>query len=41
LEHAHDAGHRQDHLDVGIGFGGEPAKLLHGTLLVNLISLSS
>jgi hypothetical protein len=25
-------------LDVGIRFGGEPAELLHGALLVNLIS---
>src|SRR5687767_15955325 len=38
LEHSHYPRQRQDHLDVGIGFGGEPAELLHGALLVNLIS---
>ena len=31
-------GQRQDHLDVGVDFGGEPAELLHGALLVNLVS---
>src|SRR5438876_1939646 len=38
LEHSHYPRQRQDHLDVGIGFGGKPAELLHGALLVNLIS---
>src|SRR5204863_7563395 len=38
LEHSHYPRQRQDHLDVGIRFGGEPAELLHGALLVNLIS---
>jgi hypothetical protein len=38
LEHACDPRQRQDHLDVGICFCGEPAELLHGALLVNLIS---
>jgi hypothetical protein len=27
LEHSHDARQRQDHLDVGIRFRGEPAEL--------------
>ena len=38
LQHADDVGHRQDHLDVGVLFGGEPAKLLHRSLLVDLVS---
>src|SRR5205823_9892020 len=38
LEHSHYPRQRHDHLDVGIGFGGKPAELLHGALLVNLIS---
>src|SRR5436305_4431083 len=37
LEHSHYPRQRQDHLDVGIGFGGKPAELLHGALLVNLV----
>ncbi len=38
LQQADDVGHRQDHLDVGVLFGGEPAELLHGPLLVDLVS---
>jgi len=35
---AADVSHRQDHLDVGVLFGGEPAELLHGPLLIGLVS---
>src|SRR6266511_2029071 len=37
LQQADDFGQREDHLDVGVLFGGEPAKLLHGPLLVDLV----
>src|ERR1035437_9943428 len=38
LQQTDDVGHRKDHLHVGILFGGEPAELLHGSLLFDLIS---
>jgi hypothetical protein len=38
LKQAHDPGERQDHLDSGVLFAGEPAELLHGSLLVDLVS---
>ena len=38
LQQAHDVGHRKDHLNVGVLFGGEPAELLHGSLLFDLVS---
>jgi hypothetical protein len=38
LQQTDDVGHRKDHLHVGILFGGEPAELLHGSLLLDLIS---
>jgi hypothetical protein len=38
LQQAHDVGHRQDHLDVGVLFGREPVELLHRSLLFDLIS---
>jgi hypothetical protein len=31
-------GQRQDHQDVGVLFGRDPAELLHGSLLLNLVS---
>jgi hypothetical protein len=37
LQQTDDVGHRKDHLHVGILFGGEPAELLHGSLLFDLI----
>ncbi len=39
LQHADDVGHRQDHLDVGILLGSEPAELLHRSLTVDLVLL--
>jgi hypothetical protein len=38
LQPADNVGHRQHHLKVGILFGGQPAELLHRSLLVDLIS---
>src|ERR1035437_8109937 len=38
LQQTDDVGHRKDHLHVGILLGGEPAELLHGSLLFDLIS---
>jgi hypothetical protein len=38
LQHAYDPCQRQDHLDVRVRFGRDPAELLHGALLINLIS---
>ena len=37
LQQAHDLGQRQDHLDVRVLFGGDPAELLHGSLLFDLV----
>ena len=37
LQYADDVGQRQNHLDVGVLFGRDPAELLHGSLLFNLI----
>src|ERR1051325_1628140 len=37
LQQADDLGQGQHHLYVGILFGGEPAELLHGSLLFNLV----
>jgi len=31
-----DVGQRKDHLDVRVLFGGDPAELLHGSLLFDL-----
>jgi len=38
LQQTHDVGHRKDHLNVGILFAREPAELLHGSLLFDLVS---
>jgi hypothetical protein len=38
LQQSDNVGHRKDHLDVGVLFGGESAELLHGSLLFDLIS---
>jgi len=32
-----DVGQRKNHLDVGVLFGGDPAELLHGSLLFDLV----
>ena len=37
LQQADDLGQRQDHLDVRVLFGGDPAELLHGSLLFDLV----
>src|SRR3979411_1756883 len=37
LPQADDLRPRQHHLDVGVLFGREPAELLHGSLLVDLV----
>src|ERR1700722_1261700 len=37
LQQADDLGQRKNHLDVGILFGGDPAELLHGSLLFDLV----
>jgi hypothetical protein len=36
-QHADDVGQRKDHLDVWILLGGDPAELLHGSLLFDLV----
>jgi hypothetical protein len=38
LQHTDNVGLWQDHLDVRILLGGAPAKLLHCSLLVDLVS---
>src|ERR1700687_1854942 len=38
LQQTNNVGHRQDHLGGGVLFSGEPAELLHGPLLLDLIS---
>ena len=38
LQQADDVGHWKDHLNVRVLFGGEPAELLHGSLLFDLVS---
>src|SRR5579872_1319899 len=37
LQQAHYLGQRQHHLNVGVLFGCEPAELLHGSLLFDLV----
>jgi hypothetical protein len=37
LQHADDVGQRKDHLDVWILLRGDPAELLHGSLLFDLV----
>jgi len=39
LQQAHDLGQGQNHLDIWILFDRDPAELLHGSLLFNLVSL--
>ena len=38
LQQSDDLGHRKDHLQVGVFFAGQLSKLLHRSLLVDLIS---
>jgi hypothetical protein len=37
LQQHHDLGQWQDHLDIRILFGGDPAEVLHGSLLFDLV----
>jgi hypothetical protein len=41
LQHADNLGQREDYLDVWLLFGGDAAELLHGSLLLLDLVLSS